>query len=79
MHRLVDTTREEKAAALRDAQDHLHSWGIVGWQDVLVGGYAGIDDLMQAYLDLVEAGISPPACGSRCGGTGTAGSSSSRT
>lgn len=55
VHRLVDTTREEKRAALLDAQAHLHSWGIVGWQDALVGGYAGIDDPTQAYLDLVEA------------------------
>ncbi|MDO3395208.1 amidohydrolase [Nocardioides sp. SOB44] len=55
VHRLVDTTREEKHAALRDAEAHLHSWGIVGWQDALVGGYAGIDDPTQAYLDLVEA------------------------
>lgn len=53
VHRLVDTTREEKREALRDAQAHLHSWGIVGWQDALVGGYAGIDDPTQAYLDLV--------------------------
>ncbi|QZY28936.1 amidohydrolase [Nocardioides coralli] len=56
VHRHVDTTREEKRDALREAQAHLHSWGIVGWQDALVGGYAGIDDPTQAYLDLVEAG-----------------------
>ena len=55
VHRLVDTTREEKRDALRDAQAHLHQWGIVGWQDALVGGYAGIDDPTQAYLDLVDA------------------------
>jgi predicted amidohydrolase YtcJ len=56
VHRFVDTSREEKHEALRDAQAHLHSWGIVGWQDALVGGYAGIDDPTQAYLDLVESG-----------------------
>jgi predicted amidohydrolase YtcJ len=56
VHRLVDTTREEKAAAMRDAQAFLHSYGIVGWQDALVGGYAGIDDPTQAYLDLVADG-----------------------
>ena len=55
VHRLVDTTREEKREALREAQAHLHSWGIVGWQDALVGGYAGIDDPTQAYLDLVDS------------------------
>lgn len=53
VHEHVDTTREEKRAALRDAQAYLHSWGVVGWQDALVGGYAGIDDPTQAYLDLV--------------------------
>ena len=56
VHRLVDTTRAEKLDALREAQAHLESWGIVGWQDALVGGYAGIDDPTQAYLDLAEAG-----------------------
>jgi predicted amidohydrolase YtcJ len=56
VHRLVDTTREEKREALREAQAYLHSWGIVGWQDALVGGYAGIDDPTQAYLDLVDSG-----------------------
>ncbi|VXC47086.1 amidohydrolase [Nocardioides sp. AX2bis] len=56
VHRLVDTTRAEKRDALREAQAHLQSWGIVGWQDALVGGYAGIDDPTQAYLDLAEAG-----------------------
>ncbi len=56
VHRLVDTTRAEKLDALREAQAHLQSWGIVGWQDALVGGYAAIDDPTQAYLDLVDAG-----------------------
>ena len=52
----VDTSQEEKRAALRDAQAYLHSWGIVGWQDALVGGYADLDDPTQAYLDLVGSG-----------------------
>lgn len=55
VHRLVDTTREEEHEALREAQAYLHSWGIVGWQDALVGGYAGLDDPTQAYFDLVAA------------------------
>lgn len=52
----VETTREEYADALREAQSHLHSWGITGWHDALIGGYAGLDDPTQAYLDLIEAG-----------------------
>lgn len=54
VHQHVDTTREEKAEALRTAQEYLHSWGVVGWQDALVGGYAGIDDPSQAYIDLAS-------------------------
>ena len=52
----VETTRAEYADALREAQRYLHSWGITGWHDALIGGYAGLDDPTQAYLDLYEAG-----------------------
>ncbi len=52
----VETTRAEYADALREAQSHLHSWGITGWHDALIGGYAGIDDPTRAYLDLIDAG-----------------------
>ena len=48
--------REEYADAMREAQSHLHSWGITGWHDALIGGYAGLDDPTQAYLDLIDAG-----------------------
>lgn len=50
----LDTSREEYAEALREAQNHLHTWGITGWTDALIGGYAGLDDPTQAYLDLLE-------------------------
>ena len=53
---LVETTREEYADALREAQTYLHSWGITGWHDALIGGYAGLDDPTRAYLDLTAAG-----------------------
>jgi predicted amidohydrolase YtcJ len=56
VHDHVDTGPEERVAALREAQSHLHSWGIVGWHDALIGGYAGLDDPTQAYLDLIAAG-----------------------
>ncbi len=52
----VTTTREEYADALRDAQSFLHSHGITGWHDALLGGYAGIDDPTQAYRDLLSSG-----------------------
>jgi predicted amidohydrolase YtcJ len=52
----VETTREQYADALREAQQHLYSWGITGWHDALIGGYAGLDDPTQAYLDLIETG-----------------------
>jgi predicted amidohydrolase YtcJ len=52
----VVTSREEYADALREAQQHLYSWGITGWHDALIGGYAGLDDPTQAYLDLIESG-----------------------
>ncbi|MBD8868077.1 amidohydrolase [Nocardioides donggukensis] len=52
----VTTSREEYADALRSAQQHLYSWGITGWHDALIGGYAGLDDPTQAYLDLIAAG-----------------------
>ncbi len=51
----VETSREEYAEALREAQAHLHGWGVTGWHDALIGGYAGIDDPTQAYLDLIKA------------------------
>lgn len=52
----VETSREEYAEALREAQTYLHSWGITGWHDALIGGYAALDDPTQAYLDLIGAG-----------------------
>lgn len=49
----VETTREQYADALREAQSYLYTWGITGWHDALIGGYAGLDDPTQAYLDLL--------------------------
>ena len=56
VHRHVDVGRDERTAALRKAQGFLHGYGIIGWQDALVGGYANIEDPTQAYLDLVDTG-----------------------
>ncbi|MGH3445708.1 MAG: amidohydrolase, partial [Nocardioidaceae bacterium] len=50
----VRTTREGCLAGLLQAQDYLHAGGITGWHDALIGGYAGIDDPTQAYLDAID-------------------------
>ena len=52
----LTTGREEYYRAMLEAQDYLHSWGIIGWHDALIGGYAGLDDPTQAYLDALSAG-----------------------
>jgi len=52
----ITTSREEYHAALLEAQSYLHTWGITGWHDALIGGYAGIDDPTQAYLDVLSKG-----------------------
>ena len=43
-------TEEELRAALLTAQAHLHSLGIVGWQDALVGEGLGMVDTLPTYL-----------------------------
>ncbi len=57
VQRHVTTTREDYYAAMLEAQEYLHGWGITGWYDALIGGYAGIDDPTQAYLDILERGM----------------------
>lgn len=49
----VATSRQGRLAALLQAQEHLHAGGITGWHDALIGGYAGLDDPTQAYLDAI--------------------------
>lgn len=39
-----------------DAQAHLFSLGITGWQDAIVGSYAGSDDQLPAYLSAAASG-----------------------
>ncbi|TIC80871.1 amidohydrolase [Nocardioides sp. GY 10127] len=50
------TTPEEHDAALAEAQRYLHSLGVTGWQDAIVGAYAGMDDPGPAYLRAARAG-----------------------
>ncbi|WP_020386576.1 amidohydrolase [Kribbella catacumbae] len=50
------TTHEEQVAALLDAQTHLHSLGITGWQDAILGDYANLTDSTPAYVELARTG-----------------------
>lgn len=49
-------TAAEYADGLLDAQRHLFSLGIVGWQDALVGAYGGYDDPFDVYDAADRAG-----------------------
>jgi predicted amidohydrolase YtcJ len=50
------TTEEEYDAGLLAGQAHLHSLGVTGWQDAIVGAYAGMDDPGPAYRRAAERG-----------------------
>ena len=49
-------TTTEQRDALLTAQAHLHSLGVVGWQDALVGDGLGMADSLDTYLDAVRDG-----------------------
>lgn len=49
-------TDDEIAAALQAAQAHLHSLGITGWQDALVGEGLGMPDALDTYLAAQRSG-----------------------
>ncbi|MGP4101588.1 amidohydrolase [Nonomuraea sp. KM90] len=42
--------------ALAEAERHLFSLGITGWQDAIVGSYAGSDDQLPTYLAAARSG-----------------------
>ena len=42
--------REDYYAGLLEGQRYLHSLGVTGWQDAIVGAYAGMDDPGPTYL-----------------------------
>jgi predicted amidohydrolase YtcJ len=50
------TTHAELVAALIDAQEYLHSLGVTGWQDAILGDYANIGDATPAYVELARDG-----------------------
>lgn len=41
--------------AVIEAQRYLHSFGITGWQDAIIGDYAGFGDSTAAYLRVIES------------------------
>ena len=60
MHAVVSlapaTTEEEYYGGLLAGQAHLHSLGVTGWQDAIVGAYAGMDDPGPTYLLAAQRG-----------------------
>ncbi len=48
---LPRTTGADYRAALLAGQEYLHSLGVTGWQDAIVGSYSGMDDPGSTYLD----------------------------
>ncbi|RSN02461.1 amidohydrolase [Nonomuraea sp. WAC 01424] len=49
-------TAEDQARALAEAERHLFSLGVTGWQDAIVGSYAGSDDQLPTYVEAARAG-----------------------
>jgi len=49
-------TLEEQRRGILEAQRYLHSLGITGWQEAIVGSYAVVPDCFDAYLALDAAG-----------------------
>jgi predicted amidohydrolase YtcJ len=47
---------DDYVEAVGEAQRYLHSFGITGWQDAIIGDYAGFGDSTAAYLRVVESG-----------------------
>ncbi len=53
---LPGTTAEDYRAALLAGQSYLHSLGVTGWQDAIVGAYAGMDDPSSTYVAAARSG-----------------------
>ena len=50
-------TEDDYLDALLEGQRYLHSFGVTGWQDAIVGGYLGYDDILPAYLRAAREGL----------------------
>ncbi len=53
---LPPTTDEQYYAGLLAGQSYLHSFGVTGWQDAIVGGYGGMDDVGPSYVEAARRG-----------------------
>lgn len=51
------TSSQQLAAGLLAAQEYLHSQGVTGWQEAIVGDYAGQGDISRMYRELVSEGL----------------------
>ncbi|KAE8764912.1 amidohydrolase [Georgenia thermotolerans] len=50
-------TPEQQRAGLLEAQRYLHAHGVTGWQEAIVGDYAGHRDIGPAYRALAREGL----------------------
>jgi predicted amidohydrolase YtcJ len=48
---------DEQVAGIAEAQQYLHTLGITGWQEAIVGDYAVVPDCFGAYLDADRRGL----------------------
>ncbi|WP_426565852.1 amidohydrolase [Angustibacter sp. McL0619] len=48
---------DEQVSGLLEAQRYLHSLGVTGWQDAIIGDYAGHGDPTEAYLAVQARGL----------------------
>ena len=71
------TPAEDYYDGLLAGQAYLHSLGVTGWQDAIVGNYAGMDDPGPTYLAAAQRGDLTAHVVGRCGGTATGATSRS--
>jgi predicted amidohydrolase YtcJ len=53
---IPETSAEEYYRGFLAGQAYLHSQGVTGWQDAILGDYAGINDPSATYLQAAESG-----------------------
>lgn len=51
-----EVSEEEYYAALQAGQAYLHRMGVTGWQDAILGDYAGVSDPSETYLRAARNG-----------------------
>lgn len=54
---LPTTGADEHLAGLLEGQRYLHSLGVTGWQDAIIGAYAGMDDPGPVYVRAAREGL----------------------